>query len=152
MEGVAASLEALALAEWLRYSRWGYAAVNAIHIFGISLLVGALVPMNLRLLGLWSSIELGPLYWMLSRVAGVGLVVAVASGLLLFAVRATEYVAINLFAVKLALIAFGVAHAAFLHFGTRPTKLSRSRQRIAGALALLLWPTVLVCGRLLAFV
>lgn len=152
MESVAAPLEALALAEWLRYSRWGYATVNAIHILGIALLVGAALPIGLRLLGLWSFIELGQLYRVLSRVAAVGLAIAVASGVLLFVTRATEYSVLELFYSKLALIAGGIVHAAFLHFGARPTQLSPARRRIAGVLTLLLWPAVLVCGRFLAFV
>ncbi len=152
MEAAAAAVESLALAEWLRYSRWGYAAVNAIHVLGIALLLGAVLPLSLRLLGLWPFVEPGPLYRMLSTVAATGLVVAVASGLLLFATRATEYVMLDLFFAKLALIATGIIHAALLHFGTRPTSLTRSRRRIVGAVSLLLWPAVLVCGRFLAFV
>ena len=84
MEALAATVEGLALAEWLRFSRWGYAAVNALHIFGIALLVGAIVPLDLRLLGLWRSVELAPLYRMLSRIAAAGLLLAIASGALLF--------------------------------------------------------------------
>lgn len=152
MESVTAALEGLALAEWLRYSRFGYATVSALHVFGIALLVGAIVPLDLRLLGLWSSIELRPLYRVLSRVAATGLVVAVASGALLFATRASEYAALDLFLVKIALIAAGAALAAGLHFGVDLPRLGRARQRAAGALSLLIWPTVLLCGRLLAFV
>ncbi len=152
MESVTAALEGLALAEWLRYSRFGYATVSALHVFGIALLVGAIVPLDLRLLGLWSTIELRALYRVLSRVAATGLVVAVASGALLFATRASEYAALDLFLVKIALIAAGAALAAGLHFGVDLPRLGRARQRAAGALSLLIWPTVLLCGRLLAFV
>lgn len=152
MEAFATALEGLALAEWLRYSRWGYAAVNAAHILGISLLVGAVVTLDLRLLGLWRSIELGPLYRVLSSVAATGLIVAIASGLLLFSVRATEYALLELFYLKLALIAAGAGLAAAMHFGLDIKHSSRERQRLAGALSLLIWPAVLVCGRLLAFV
>ena len=152
MESVTAALEGLALAEWLRYSRFGYATVSALHVFGIALLVGAIVPLDLRLLGLWSTIELRSLYRVLSRVAASGLVVAVASGALLFATRASEYAALDLFLVKIALIASGAAFAAGLHFGVDLPRLGRARQRAAGALSLLNWPTVLLCGRLLAFV
>ena len=152
MEAVAAALEGLALAEWLRFSRWSYAALNALHVFGIALLVGAVVPLNLRLLGLWSSVELGPLYRVLSRVAATGLALAIASGMLLFAVRATEYAALDLFVAKIALVAAGAAHAAVYHWRGGPAGLSRPRQRLLGAVSLALWPAALLCGRLLAFV
>lgn len=152
MEAIAASVEGLALAEWLRFSRWGYAGVNAIHVFGIALLVGAIVPLDLRLLGLWPSIELEPLYRILSRVAAAGLLIAMASGALLFAVRATEYAALDLFIVKISLVAGGAMFAGILHFGVDLPGLALARQRLIGAVSLLLWPAVLVCGRLLAFV
>lgn len=152
MDAVAATVEGLALAEWLRYSRWGYATVNTVHVFGIALLVGAVVPLDLRLLGFWRSVELGPLYRVLSRAAATGLAVAIASGLLLFAVRATEYAALDLFLVKIALVGAGLALAAILHFGADLPRLAPARQRVVGAISLLLWPAVLVCGRLIAFV
>ena len=152
MDTVAAAVEGLALAEWLRFSRWGYASVNSLHVFGIALLVGAIVPLDLRLLGFWRSVELGPLYRVLSRVAAIGLAVAIASGLLLFAVRASEYAALELFLVKIALVGAGLALAAILHFGVDLPRIAPARQRLVGTISLLLWPTVLLCGRFIAFV
>lgn len=151
-ETVAGALEGLAMAEWLRYSRWGYATVSALHVFGIALLIGAIVPLNLRLLGLWRSMALQPLYRLLARVAAIGLLLAIVSGALLFSVRATEYVMMDLFLAKMTLVAAGGVHAAILHFGTRFPDVSRARQRLAGAVSLVLWPGVLACGRFLAFV
>jgi hypothetical protein len=153
VEALAAAVEGLALAEWLRFSRWGYAAVNALHILGIALLVGAIVPLDLRLLGLWRSVELAPLYRMLSRIAAAGLLLAIASGALLFSVRATEYAGGALFRAKMVLVIVGVTHALALHSRTAfPGDVSRARRRFAGAVSLLLWPIVLVCGRMLGYV
>jgi hypothetical protein len=42
----AAALEATAVAQFLKASRWTYPLVNAGHILGIALLVGAVVPMD----------------------------------------------------------------------------------------------------------
>lgn len=152
MEAVASAVEGLALTEWLRFSRWGYATVNAVHVFGIALLVGAIVPLDLRLLGFWSSIELDPLYRILSRVAATGLAVAIASGLLLFAVRASEYAALDLFLTKITLVGAGAIFAVTVHLAVDLPRLALARRHLVGAISLLLWPTVLVCGRLLAFV
>jgi hypothetical protein len=41
MEEVLAAVEATPLAQYLRTSRWGYAAVSGAHILGIAVLVGA---------------------------------------------------------------------------------------------------------------
>ena len=50
---LAAAIEASGLAGFLRASRWTYPAVNALHLLGVALLVGAVAPMDLRLAGLW---------------------------------------------------------------------------------------------------
>lgn len=151
-EAAAQALEGLALAEWLRGSRWGYASVNALHVFGVSLLIGTTVALNLRLLGLWRGVEIASLYRVLWPVAATGLAFAVASGLLLFSARATEYAVLGLFRLKLALIAAGAFHAAIVHCLTAFPAVSRRRRIATGAISLALWPAVLVCGRLLAFV
>jgi len=65
----------------LRASRWVYPLVNAGHIAGIALLVGAILPRDLRLLGAWRSVPLD----LLSRVL---LPVAIAQGGIPISVRA----------------------------------------------------------------
>lgn len=152
LEVVSQALEGLALAEWLRGSRWGYASVNTLHVFGVALLVGTTVALNLRLLGLWCGVEVTVLYHALWPVAAAGLALAVASGSLLFSARATEYAVLGLFRFKLVLIAAGILHAAIVHCCTAFPDVSRGRQITAGAISLVLWPAVLICGRLLAFV
>ena len=56
MESLLAAIEATGPAQYLRVSRLGYAAVSGAHILGIAFLVGAILPLNLRLLGFWPSI------------------------------------------------------------------------------------------------
>ena len=72
----------------LRASRWDYPLVNAGHIAGIALLVGAIVPLALRLLGAWRSVPLDLLARVLQPVALAGLALAVLCGFLMFAVSA----------------------------------------------------------------
>ena len=152
MEAFATALEGFALAEWLRYSRWGYASVSAAHLVGISLLLGTVITLDLRLLGLGKGIGLGQLYRVLAPISATGLVVAIVAGVLLFMVRATEYAMLGLFFTKLALIATGAGIAVMMHFGLNVEGISRGRQRLVGSLSLLIWLSVLICGRLLAFV
>lgn len=150
MEAVLEALGTSALAQGLRFSRWSYAAVNTTHVLGIALLVGAIVPFDLRLLGLWRSVEVAPLARILFPVAGAGLVLAVSAGALLFIVRPNEYAALDLFALKLSLIALGGLQA--LAFARGIGEASLLRQRIVGATSLAIWLAVLVSGRMLAFV
>jgi hypothetical protein len=142
----------------LRFSRWTYAFVNAGHIVGIALLFGALLPLDLRLIGLWRSIPIRTLARILVPVAAAGLVLAVSAGALLFSIRAVEYAGLTLFALKLSLIICALANAMLLRLagdwnagldvvGAVPPP----RLRAAGALSIGLWLSVIVCGRLLAF-
>ena len=152
MDAVLDALVASAPAQWLRFSRWGYAAVNTTHVFGIALLVGAILPLDLRLLGVWRSVALEPLARVLVPVAATGLFLAITTGVFLFITRANEYAALNLFLLKVTLIAAGAVHALSLQLGPGLAHASPARLRAAGAASLSIWVAALICGRLLAFV
>jgi hypothetical protein len=154
VEAFLAGLEGTAVAQALRVSRWGYAAVNAAHIFGIALLVGAIVPLDLRLLGLWRSVPRQMLVRILVPVAAAGLALAVAMGLLLFSVRAREYAGVGFLQVKLILVAVGALSALALHWRHGFLLESASESRLAGhaVLSMACWLGAIACGRLIAFV
>jgi hypothetical protein len=155
-------LTALEQLQWvaeLRNSRWTYATVNAGHIVGIALLFGAIVPLDLRLLGCWRSVPIGTLARVLVPIAAGGLVLAISAGLLLFATRASEYAALTLFWIKLALIFCGIGNALLLRKAKQWESshaiidaIPPPRLRAAGLLSIGLWLSVIVCGRMLAFV
>jgi hypothetical protein len=148
VSGLLAALEALPLAEQLRASRWSYPLVNAGHVAGIALLVGAVVPMDMRLLGLVRGPEPLALAGFLRPFAVAGLALASACGVLLFLVQASDYAASLWFRLKLALLVAALANAA-LHL--RLARLSPERRRLAAALSLALWPAVLLSGRMIAY-
>jgi hypothetical protein len=152
VDAVLDALVASVPAQWLRFSRWGYAAVNTTHVLGIALLVGAILPLDLRLLGMWRSVALEPLARVLVPIAATGLFLAITTGIFLFITRANEYAALNLFLLKVTLIAAGAVHALSLQWGPGLAHASRARLRAAGAASLSIWVAALICGRLLAFV
>jgi hypothetical protein len=153
-----------ALQEWapvaaLRHSRWTYASVNAAHIVGLALLFGAIVPVDLRLMGLRRAVPIQVMTRTLLPLAISGLVLAIVAGLLLFSVRAVEYASTTLFQVKIALVACALLNVLFLHraaqWEAQHALLDAApplRLRMAGALSMGLWLSVIVCGRMLAFV
>ena len=153
MEALLAGLEGTGLATYLRSARWGYAAVNAAHILGIALLVGAILPLNLRLLGLWRGVERTALVRVLVPTAAVGLALAVVAGALLFSVGASEYAALEVFQLKLILIAVGTFSALRAHAGggLLLERSSAGRLRVHAVLSIVCWLGALVCGRLIAF-
>ncbi len=153
MESLFAALEGTALAEALRGSRWLYAGVNAAHILAIALLIGSVVPLNLRLLGLWRGISREAAVRLLAPVAASGLVLALLTGPLLFAVRAREYGAVGFLQLKLVFIAVAVLSALALCRRHGLLLKDAPRARLAGhaVLSMVCWLGALVCGRLIAF-
>ncbi len=152
MEVLLDALYASAPAEWLRWSRWGYASVNAAHILAFSLLVGSISTLDLKLLGAWRRVELATLVPVLVPVAATGLALAMTTGALLFITRADEYAALPLFLAKMALVAAGAVHAISVHLGPGLVALSAAKRRAVGAASMAVWISVLVLGRMLAFV
>ena len=148
-----AAIEALALAKALRDSVWAYPLVNAAHILGVALLVGSIVPLDLRLLGFWRSLPLAPLWHVLTRIAAAGLVLAATFGALLFITRATEYAASPLFLSKMIALAVGVANAILLLRASPEAPATRAPKhlRAAAAVSLAAWLTTLTLGRLVGY-
>jgi len=153
LEALLAAFEGTALAQALRASRWGYAALNAAHIFAIALLIGSVVPLNLRLLGVWRGISRETVVRVLTPVAASGLALALLTGPLLFSVRAQEYSGVGVLQLKLAFIAIGVLSTLALCWGHGFLLRDVPRARLVGhaILSLVCWPGALVCGRLIAF-
>jgi hypothetical protein len=136
----------------MRRSRWGYAAASTGHVAGIALLVGAILPFDLRLLGLWASVDRAMLARVLLPVAAAGLTLAVVCGLLLFLAAPARYLAAPLFLAKLSLVAVAAGQAALLHLGPGLAGAGAVRLRVAGAVSLVCWTGALIAGRMLAFV
>ncbi|MCU0910083.1 MAG: hypothetical protein MUE98_01660 [Rhodobacteraceae bacterium] len=138
-----AALEATALAQHLKAARWTYPLVNAGHVAGLALLVGAIVPMNLRRLGWVPGPDPAAVVGFLRPFAVAGLVLAAGCGALLFATQASDYAANGWFRLKIALLAVALVNAA-RHLGGMPS-------RRGAALSLALWPLVLLSGRMIGY-
>jgi hypothetical protein len=147
-----AALEAWAGAVWLRESPTAYLFVNAAHILGIGLLIGAVVPLDLRLLGFFRGYALEVLRPFLTRAAATGIALAVITGLWLFSVKPGEYWANEAFRWKLALLALALANVVIQHRTTiAEGSEATTATRVAAGLSLGLWLAVLVAGRWIGF-
>lgn len=145
-----AAIEQWPLAAELRGSVWLYPLVNAVHIVGIALLFGAIVPLDLRLAGLWARLPMAPLQTILTPVAAGGLVLAVGAGALLFIAKAQAYASSGLFQVKMGLVLLAILNAVGLRAGMR-RGLSRHWQRLAALASIALWLAAILAGRLLGY-
>ncbi|MCC5826562.1 DUF6644 family protein [Alkalimonas sp.] len=151
------SLGDTALASWLRQSSIGYPLLSSAHILGIALLLGSVLILDLRLLGITDRGDLTMLAPILSRFAACGLLLALVTGPLLFSVQPAHYLANSAFLLKLALLLLALLNILLVHRlphwqalldGQRPTLFLK----ITALLSLLLWLAILLAGRWIAFV
>ena len=144
-------LEQSALARTLKTSFVVYPLVNAAHIAAIGTLFAGVLLMDLRILGRFQAIPAEPFVALLRRVALTAFAFAVATGLMMFSIRATEYAPMSVFLAKMALIALaGLNFLLFIRIETRNP--ASSALRTLAMLSILLWTAVLVCGRFIGFV
>jgi len=144
MEALAA-LGTSSVAAFLRGSVTAYLLVNAAHVLGVGLLIGAFAAHPLR--------HLGP---PLRRIAATGLALAAVTGLLLFATRPLAYVENPAFLVKLVLLGLALLNILVVHGGGRWRKALAEdapdpATRVAALVSLLAWPGVLLAGRWIGF-
>lgn len=153
MDSLFTVLASSELAAALRVSRWGYAGVNAAHVLGVAVLVGGILPLDLRLLGLWPRVEATALIRVLVPMAAAGLVLAVVTGTLLFIVRPADYAGNGAFLAKIALVSVGVLSALSSHLlaGWRLERASAAALRRVGAVSMACWIGALIAGRMIAF-
>jgi hypothetical protein len=140
----AAALEASGVAQFLKASRWVYPLVNAGHILGIALLVGAVVPMDVAVIRGRAVAAVG----LLRPWSVAGFMLAAVCGALLFVTQATEYVRSPWFLAKMGVLALAGLNAA-VH--VRLDRFPPRQRRQAAIASLVLWPAALVLGRMIAY-
>jgi len=154
-------LEASALAEFLRgLGIWTYGLINLAHVLGISLLFGSIALLDLRLLGAWRNIPVATIARPTVPLAATGFVLAITSGIMMLSFNTTEYHGNPFLYIKLPMVVIGLINVAIV------TRLPAWRRaisgaiaepadgiflNIAGALSLLIWLTVIVCGRMIGY-
>lgn len=156
MQALADLLTALPFVGPLRRSVWAYALVNAAHILGIGLLLGSILPLDLRLMGWRRGPPLSTLAPFLSRTAAFGLALAAATGAILLSVQPMEYLPRTVFRVKMLLIALALLNLAALHRARSWRAIGdggpvAGRVRWAAGISALCWLGVLVAGRMIGF-
>ncbi|ANH03438.1 DUF6644 family protein [Shinella sp. HZN7] len=134
-----------------------YLVVNAAHVLAIGLIVGAILPLDLRLAGLVRAAPIAAVGPLLSRTAAIGVVAALATGLCLFSVRPQEYAANPAFLVKVALVALGIVNALVLHArgawqAAMATDSAPPALRMQALLSMVIWLGALLAGRWIAFI
>jgi hypothetical protein len=147
------------LADNIRENDLLFPLIESVHVLSICLVVGSILVVDLRLLGLASinrpvsrvTSGILPLTW-------TAFAIAVSSGGLLFISNATKYLENGFFVAKIFLIlAAGLNMVVFhaISAGDLPKWEHQTalplRARLAGGLSILLWVSVVTCGRWIGF-
>jgi len=147
------------LAESVRENDVLFPLIESVHVLSLCLVVGSILVVDLRLLGLASARR--PVGRVLSGILPLtwsAFAIAVASGSLLFISNATKYLGNGWFIAKICLICVAGLNMALFH-GMTARDLPRWENatalplgaRLAGAMSILLWVAVVTCGRWIGF-
>ena len=143
----------------LRESVWLYPTTETLHIVGFALLFGSIFVVDLRLLGVRRNVALQPLLFLALPVTLLSLLLVIPTGLLLFAAHANDLIANRAFLVKMGLLFAAAINALMFHAGPYKAEIeappgvgTRGATRLFAALSIGLWISVLVAGRLIAYV
>jgi hypothetical protein len=150
------AVELSALAAALRDSPRLFGAVETLHLLAMASIVGAAVAVDVRLLGVSRSISVRALLRHALPFSLAGFLVAVPTGLMMFTAHAGDYLQSPAFPLKLGLILAAGVNAGVFHTGTGQKSaawdvgvMPPAGARLAGALSLLFWIGVVICGRML---
>lgn len=151
-------LQHVALAAAMRDSLWLYPAVETAHILGFIVLVGAVLMFDLRLLGMSRRIPVRLLAAHLLPWSVASLIVVVPAGLLMFLADAASLVDNRAFVLKMTLLLCAGANAAAFHFGPYRSVAdwdmgtsAPGRAKLHALLSMLLWTSIVTCGRAIAY-
>ncbi len=153
-------LEASTLGHLMRESGvWTYAIVNLLHILGVASLFGAILTLDLSLVGIRRRMPLVALADATVPIATCGFALAVATGVGLFATKATDYYDNPFLYIKFAAIGAGLLNVMVLHLSPawqqrKARELSLAeRRRLAwmGGTSLACWLTAITAGRMIGY-
>lgn len=141
----------------IRHSTWIYPTANILHVLGMAMLVGSIVALDLRLLGVGRKIlAAAAASRFLTPIALVGILLIVPSGLTLFTADAGPLAANRILQIKLVLVVLGLLNAILFRqlWERRLSRWDRERPTLGFAqvfASLAIWLSVPVLGRLIAY-
>lgn len=152
ISGAMSAFEHSALGRAARSTTWLYPLANLVHVLGAALLVGAIVAFDVQVLRRRHEDRI--VYRATIPIAALGLVLQIASGIVLLSAEASTIILNPAFLFKLAWILIGLANVALFYalFGStlrheRPLKGARP----LAAVSLVAWIAVLLSGRAIAY-
>ena len=151
-------VENTALSIWMVDSIWAYPIVLSTHAVGISIVVGTIVIVDLRILGFASKIPLNS-FGRLFIVSWIGVALNFLSGVALFTADPAQFLYHPVFWIKIGLIIVGAVLVYVLWREVKPDEEkpdenseASARTKSIALMSLILWACVIVAGRLIAYI
>ena len=139
----------------IRNSKHAIPIIQSFHLFGITLLLSAMVILNFRMLGIgFRQIRLDVLAKPVWKWATAGLSLAIASGFLVFLPDPARYAANKSFLTKMSILGVAILFQYTLYRAVLRTESSVTtphRRVIVPLVSLCLWFSVAWAGRAIAF-
>jgi len=154
LEDFAFRLSETSLSIALTDSEWAFPAIESAHVIALTLVVGSIAVVDLRLLGLAArDRDASQLIASILPVTWVAFGFALVTGSLLFVANPISYSANSFFLVKLGLLGLAGLNMALFHvFGSKQLKREGAlAPRISGAASLSLWIAIVAAGRWIGF-
>jgi hypothetical protein len=147
--------EGSSVGEAIRHSRWLFPAIECFHLLALSVLGGAVLVVNLSLLGLGLGRHPIAKLWRDARPWMLGsLAVMLVSGFLLFTSEAVKLYYHEAFWVKMSALLLSILFTFTVQRGTvlsDPDRLTAFRSRTVALVSLFLWFLVGAGGRWIGF-
>ena len=158
MNDVLLWLESSGLSQLMRDVGWLFPAAEILHFIGLSLLMGTLLVVDCRLVGLIRNVSPAAVYRLLP-LSFVGFSINVLTGTLFCFADPFRYYPNPAFRLKMLLVLLAGINALYFKISVHPNTVALSEQDDAGiaakvvaVLSLLIWIAVIVFGRLIPYV
>jgi hypothetical protein len=154
---VIAAIENTWIGEFMRAYWWAFPAAEALHFIGLSLLVGSLAVIDLRLLGFARSLSVRAVHQLLLW-TWIGFAINLITGLLFIFAQASFYYPNVAFRVKLVLLLLAGANALWFQLTVNRELPSWSdgadatrQAKVIAGISLGLWVSVIFFGRFIMY-
>lgn len=150
-------IKATPIGAFVRDSTWAFPALQSLHFIGMSLLIGVVGVIDLRVLGVARGLPIHPLHRFLP-LAFAGFGINLLTGIMFFCHDPYVYAFNPSFRIKMLLILLAGLNALWFRLGVfldvdkwGPGIEASRLAKIISALSLLIWIGVITAGRFIAF-
>ena len=145
---------ARSLAAYVGTHQWVWPLCETLHFVGLCLLLGVVLTVDLRMLGVGKTLSFAALYQLLP-LGMLGFTINLVTGMIFFVATPDQYTGF-LFFLKMVLVVLGAVNVLYFMLFDEPWAVGEGDDapkatKVIAASAIVIWLGVLCCGRLLPF-